>query len=157
MDGILKLLQDNSENIRKWVTLEIPVTMLLVGALYLILKKNVFDPIGGILDERARRLASAAHAEKEALGRHEEALKRCEHALREAHVKAGAVRDEARRGVAAECDSVLSAARDEAEVKLAEAMKTLDGELDRGRRDFRQSAPEMARLLVDRLLEEGRA
>jgi F-type H+-transporting ATPase subunit b len=152
MEALQRLVLENWDTVRQWLV-EIPAVIVLVAILYVVLKKNLFDPLGKIIEERARILDSAAESEKAALARHEEAARAVEEAVRKARAEAARVREEARARAQKECDTLLADARARAEQGLRENLVQLESEVERGRAALEPESQVLAKRLVARLLE----
>jgi F-type H+-transporting ATPase subunit b len=153
MEALLRLYHENAETVNQWFWPEIPAVIVLVAILYVVLKKNLFGPLGEIIEERARILDSAAESEKTTLARHEEAAQTVEEAIRKARAEAARVREEVRARAQKECDALLADARARAERELRENLVQLESEVERGRTALEPESQVLAKRLVARLLE----
>jgi F-type H+-transporting ATPase subunit b len=112
---------------------------LAFGICYLILKKYLFLPLGGILDARESEEREAQKAYAESLRALEQAVAAGEQKLSDARREALKVRE----GLRAEGMALL-------EEKLAKAREESSHQIDRGAREIAENATDLSRQLPER-------
>lgn len=120
---------------------------------YWLISRFLLRPVGGVLQERQRRLddaESAWHGKKEELASATEELER---ELGAAARRAADRRAECRAEADAEAARRMEQVRGEADEKLGEALKNLDQETARARQALREEADRLAEMMVSKVLD----
>lgn len=133
------------------------LSLLLIMAcfwlVYLLVSTQFLKPVGALLDEREKRVRSAREAFDAAKKQLDEAIAGCEREL----AQAAAEGQKARAGLRAEGEATRRARLDAARQQGQERLAVLSGELDKAteeaRAALRARSGEVARSLVERLLE----
>lgn len=135
------------------------VSLLLVMVCFWVtlwlVHRFLIRPVGATLAERGRRVDEA---QREWSARNEEhlaAITRVESQLEQAAKEAGVVRADLRQEAMDVRQATLETAKGRADARLGEGVATLDKEAAAARRELRQKAEELARLLTERLLARG--
>ncbi len=106
---------------------------------YAILKRYLFVPLGGILDERDREAREAAALHAESLGRLQKALSEAEQSLSLARREALKTREQLR-----------GEGRSRLEARLAEASTAASAAIDSASRQIQEQSRELSRQLPEK-------
>jgi F-type H+-transporting ATPase subunit b len=117
-----------------------------------LVQRYLIRPVGGVVDDRQRRLDDAQQEWTAKNEEHLAAVARVEDELGEAAKEAGRVRAEARQAAMNERQKGLADARMRADERLVAVLDGLELEAEAARTELRQQAEDLARLLAGRLL-----
>jgi F-type H+-transporting ATPase subunit b len=126
--------------------------MLCFWLIYFVVKGQLLKPVGGILDERARRELGARESFDSAKVAFDEAITRCESELAEAARTGQQGRAELRAAGEAVRRAKLEAARAEGQERLARLGAELEDAAMAARRELRERAGTLSRQLAEHLL-----
>jgi len=134
--------------------LSLLIIMVLFWATYAVLRAWVFKPLGGILEEREKKTASATDALAKALENEQETLASIDRRLTEARRAALADRQASRNAANAQRQALLDEAREKARLAASAAQAKLDAEIAAARtelaKNVRVTAGEIASLALGR-------
>jgi F-type H+-transporting ATPase subunit b len=131
-------------------TFAIQIVSFLI--LWAVLKRLLFDPMLGVLEQRAQRTegsrlaASHMHADVEAMRND------YDDRVRAAREKSLAALEESRKLTAAEERTILGAARDQAAAHIALARVEIGRQIDAARAALRADTDQLARQLVEKVV-----
>ena len=117
-----------------------------------LVQRYLIRPVGGVVDDRQRRLDDAQQEWTAKNEEHLAAVARVEDELGEAAREAGRVRAEARQAAMNERQKGLADARARADERLVAVLDGLENGAEAARTELRQQAEDLARLLAGRLL-----
>jgi F-type H+-transporting ATPase subunit b len=136
--------------------LSLLLIMVLFWATYAVLRVWVFKPLGGILEEREKKTATATDALAKALENEKETLASIDRRLTETRREALAARQASRNAANTKRQALLDEAREKARLAATAAQAKLDAEVDRARaelaKNVRTTAGEIASLALGRRL-----
>jgi len=127
--------------------------MVCFWVAYWLVKRYLIDAVGGVTEERQRRIETA---DREWATRHEEyeqALEKIEARVDDAIRQASQRRGELRQEAASRRQEMLEKAHAEAESRLEAALKELSQAAETARAELRTAAATLSRELASRLLE----
>ncbi len=127
--------------------------MICFWVAYWLVKRYLIEAVGGVAEERQRRIQTA---DQEWAARHEEyeqALERIEARVDDALRQASQRRNELREGAMGRRQEILDAAHAEAESRLDAALRELGEAAESARAELRATAQTLGRELASRLLE----
>lgn len=122
---------------------------------YWILRWSLFGPLQEILRERRETVETARAEHEAALAQAEEKIEAEREKLNRARVDAAAERDAHRRAAEERRQEVLGEARRQAEERLAEAQRELDGIVTTQRGELESRARRLADRMTEKLLEKS--
>ncbi len=132
--------------------LSLLVVAALFWATYWVLRQSVFRPLGGILEEREQKAATATESLAKALEHEKESLAEIDRRLTAARREAIVEKDAVRTAAGARRQEILDAAREKARASAAEAQRALDAEVAAARGQLRAEAHAMAAEIASRTL-----
>lgn len=124
----------------------------LFWATYWVLRQTVFRPLGGIFEEREKKVASASDALAKALESEKETLAGIDRRLTEARREAMLAKDAARVAANVRRQEILDAAREKARAVAANAQRSLDAQIAGAREQLRSEAYALATEIATRTL-----
>ena len=116
--------------------LSLLLIMVLFWATYAVLRAWVFKPLGGILEEREKKTATATDALAAALENEKETLASIDRRLTETRREALAARQASRNAANAKRQTLLDQAREKARLAASTAQAKLDAEVGRARAEL---------------------
>lgn len=123
--------------------------------LYVMLSKVAIPRVGGILEQRQKRIADDLAAAAALKGESDAAIVAYEKALADARARAQAIANETRDQQSAQAEATRKRLEDELNVKLAEAEKTIAATKTAAMANVRGIAADATKAIVERLI--GRA
>ncbi len=120
-------------------------------ALYVLMAKVALPRVGGIIENRQKRIAGDIAEAGNLKAQSDAALTAYEQALADARARAQAIANETRDRQAAEADKRRKALEDQLNVKLAEAEKTIAATKVAAMANVRGIAADAAKAIVERL------
>ncbi len=132
--------------------LSLVVVAALFWATYWVLRQTVFRPLGGILEGREKRIATATAAVARALESEKEKLAEIDRRLTDARREAMAGKEAIRQEAARKRQELLDAARDRSRASVADAQRSLDAEVASLRGQLRSEASALAAEIASRAL-----
>jgi F-type H+-transporting ATPase subunit b len=126
--------------------------LIAFGALYLIVSRIVLPRVGGVLEERQKRIEDDFAAAQRLKSESDGALKAYETELASARARAQAIGTETREKLAAAADVERKALEAQLAVKLADAEKTIASTRATAMGNVRGIAADTAAAIVQRLI-----
>jgi F-type H+-transporting ATPase subunit b len=120
-------------------------------ALYLIVSKVALPRVGGVLDERQKKIEDDFAAAQRLKGESDDALKAYENALAQARARAQAIGTETRERLNAAAEAERKTLEERLAVKLADAEKTIAATREQAMSNVRGIATEAASAIVQQL------
>ena len=120
--------------------LSLLLIMVIFWGTYAVLRRFVLEPLGTILEERERAVASSTAALAAMLDQEKETLMGIDRRLTEARRDALAARHAARGEANARRQAILEAAREKARLAAAEAHARLERDVSAARSDLAKNA-----------------
>jgi F0F1-type ATP synthase membrane subunit b/b' len=119
---------------------------------YAILKRYLFSPLGGILDQREREEREAARLHTENLGRLQKALAEAEQGLSLARREALKAREELRGEGRSRLEALLSQASAAATASIEGASREIEEKSQKLSRELPEQSEGLARTLAEKIL-----
>jgi F-type H+-transporting ATPase subunit b len=125
--------------------------VLTFAILYALMAKVALPRIGGIIEDRQKRIADDVAAAGKLKAESEAAVAAYEQALAEARARAQVIANETRDKQTAEADASRKTLEDQLNVKLAAAEKTIASTKQAAMAEVRGIATDAAKAIVERL------
>jgi F-type H+-transporting ATPase subunit b len=134
------------------INLSLVFVMLCFWVTLWLVHRFLIQPVGGVIDERRRRIDGAQQEWSAKNDEYTAAIARVEEDLTTAAQEAASVRTDARQHAMDERQQTLDAARQSADARLGSALEALEQEAGAARDELRRRAEELSRLLAGRVL-----
>jgi F0F1-type ATP synthase membrane subunit b/b' len=134
------------------INLSLVFVMLCFWVTLWLVHRYLIGPVGGVIEERRRRIDGAQQEWTAKNEEHLAAIARVEEAMTAAAQEAAGVRSDARQQAMDARQQTLDAARHRADERLLAALESLDREADAARNELRRRAEELAQMLAGRVL-----
>jgi len=128
------------------------VQLLIFGALLLVLKPALFDPMMKLFEEREKRIEGARHEASKEDERSAKALAKYETVLGKAREAGAAERDQLRAAGTKQEAEIMARVRDETAATLEQGRATLAQEATAARAQLRGDARALGRDIASRVL-----
>src|SRR5215475_12681842 len=127
-------------------------TVLILIALYFILKSLFFKPLLAVMAEREKRTAGAQKAAESAQAAAAEKIKQYQEVLKQARAKVYAEQEEARKKLLDERAALLKASRNLAASEVSAAKEKVAKEVATAQRELETGAPQLAAEIAKRVM-----
>jgi F0F1-type ATP synthase membrane subunit b/b' len=128
------------------------LVMVCFWITFWLAQKLIIKPVGDAVAERTKRIKTAEAAWESKHQEYLSATTRLEGEMEEAARAAARIRADVRNEALDRRQELLTAARERADARLAEAMEGLEADAAAARTDLRRRAQELSRVLASQLL-----
>ena len=128
------------------------IQLVIFFVAFEMMRRFVFRPMIALFDAREAAIDGAKRDARKIEGEADEKLKAFELEMKKVRLEAGAERDAIRQEAARLERELLSKAREEADVMMADATQQMDTEAAKIRADMKTSVPALAAQIADKLL-----